>query len=368
MLSVKTIGPNKAITPELIEYVQREVAKYPKEQHQMAALEILLDLIPNDADFIQAFFKIRTKKDGIVPFRFNRAQNYLEDTVTRLKAEKKRILLIVLKYRQGGVSTWTQAHLLMNILRKKHSSALVIADSMDNSEWLFNIGKRMFESLPFLPPVKYSGRGEIILEDVLGSDYSVETAHNIHAGRAKTIHNLHASEVSFWNQPDLTMSGLSQAMADDPSYWIVFESTANGLGGYFYEKWKSSLAGENDFTPVFLPLHMSDEYRRSADSPEARAILAGYTDEEEKILLDQHKIDIEVLAWRRWAIQNKCDGNLDLFHQEYPMTWQESFLVSGRGAFPTQILEGMLLSAPQPIFEGDIDILRGGRHVAATER
>lgn len=42
--------------------------------------------------------------------------------------------------------------------------------------------------------------------------------------------------------------------------------------------------------------------------------------EEEAELIATFGVDAEQLTWRRWCVANNCGGNLDTFHQEYPMT------------------------------------------------
>ena len=44
------------------------------------------------------------------------------------------------------------------------------------------------------------------------------------------------------------------------------------------------------------------------------------------------------MAWRRWAIKNKCQGDGDLFKQEYPATPLEAFRHAGNPVFGAGIL------------------------------
>jgi hypothetical protein len=55
--------------------------------------------------------------------------------------------------------------------------------------------------------------------------------------------------------------------------------------------------------------------------------------EEELRIKEEYDLDNDQLEWRRWAIKNKCSGDLDQFHQEYPSCPEESFLSSGRPVF-----------------------------------
>lgn len=360
--------PDGSFNPEATRVISEEVATVSEKLKSTAALKILLHLIPDDRKFMEIFFRVRPKKGPIVSFRFNKAQEFVWSIIQDLQQKELEILLIILKYRQGGISTLIQACFMMKMLRNNYCSNLVVADKADNAEWIFQIGNRMYLSLPkeFQPLEKYRGRQEIILEEPIGSDYAIETAKNVNAGRSRTIHNMHLSEVAFWDQPDLTMSGLNQARVEDPNNWIVFESTANGMGGYFYEKWKDAKNGISNFVPIFLPWWMAEDYVRLERSPEYQELVSGGLDDEEEKLEKNFSVSLPALAWRRWAIKNKCDNNVDIFHQEYPSTDVEAFLTSGRTAFPVKDLEAMLQNAPTPLFSGELNIYNPNKRKAAS--
>ena len=50
-------------------------------------------------------------------------------------------------------------------------------------------------------------------------------------------------------------------------------------------------------------------------------------------------VDDDHLAWRRWAIRNLADSNIERFMQEYPSTPEEAFIASGTNVFPIQNLK-----------------------------
>ncbi|KKK57166.1 hypothetical protein LCGC14_3057220, partial [marine sediment metagenome] len=55
-------------------------------------------------------------------------------------------------------------------------------------------------------------------------------------------------------------------------------------------------------------------------------------------IMVKHSLAIEQLAWRKWAIKNKCQGDEDLFKQEYPATPLEAFRHAGNPVFGAGIL------------------------------
>ena len=45
---------------------------------------------------------------------------------------------------------------------------------------------------------------------------------------------------------------------------IILESTANGVGNYFYQQWRQAEAGMSPFQAIFVPWYWQDEYRKPA--------------------------------------------------------------------------------------------------------
>ena len=56
------------------------------------------------------------------------------------------------------------------------------------------------------------------------------------------------------------MTALLQCVPDEMNTFVCVESTANGVGGYFYDMWHDAVAGRNDFTPIFMGWFIEPEY------------------------------------------------------------------------------------------------------------
>ncbi len=78
------------------------------------------------------------------------------------------------------------------------------------------------------------------------SGYAVGTAGNKGAGRSQTIQLFHGSEVGFWPHAEDHARGVLNAISDEPGTEIILESTANGIGNYFYSMWCAAQAKAND--------------------------------------------------------------------------------------------------------------------------
>jgi hypothetical protein len=232
---------------------------------------------------------------------------------------------------------------------------MIIAHEDKATQNLFSMSKLFYEELPPLirPMKKYSNESALSFENPTNNDdekyanpglrskITVATAKNVQTARSNTIHNLHASEVAFWDNAEVLMTGLLQCIPDSPNTMVFLESTANGLGGWFYDFWKRAERGENDYIPIFLAWFDNPDYTRDFLSLKEREqfIEECKYDEEVMNLINIFDLTYEQLNWRRWCINNKCNGDIDMFHQEYPSTPEEAFIVSGRPVFPVNKLK-----------------------------
>ncbi len=105
---------------------------------------------------------------------------------------------------------------------------------------------------------------------------------------------------------------------------VILESTANGVGGVFYDYVMDADAGRGDFELVFIPWFWQNEYR--AEVPQDFT-----TDADERYLKQTYDLDDGQLQWRRQKIYELKSE--DKFKQEYPCNIQEAFLFSGRHVF-----------------------------------
>jgi hypothetical protein len=308
--------------------------------------------------YIPLFLKIRTKNAELVPFKLKPAQEKLLESVERDKRNNKPIRYIILKARQLGFSTMVEALIFNDETTNRLKNGMIVAHERPASNNLYQMYKTFYDNLPpdLTPMLKYSNAQEMLFEnptnDVeekrrnpgLQSKISVVSAENVDAGRSQTIHNLHASEVAFWRDAKTLMTGLLQAVPDSPNTMVFIESTANGVGGWFYDFWKDAEAGRNDFTPLFFPWFEEPGYVRPFASEEEkqdfiREVEQTYEKDGEIIhteeweLKEAHNLTWEQLNWRRYTIANKCFGDEEMFRQEYPSTPDEAFIASGRPKF-----------------------------------
>jgi hypothetical protein len=262
----------------------------------------------------------------------------------------KPVRIIILKARQMGFSTLTEAIFFKDTATKFNRRTGIITHLSTATSNLFNMSKLMLDNLPdeIRPSIKKSNAQELIFDNDTGtglkSKIKCMTAGTKGVGRSDTFDNLHLSELAFWEgDVTATLTGLFQAVPNLPDTTIIIESTANGFEK-FKELWDKAVNGESDYTPIFFAWHEMPEYTME---------YSGFTlTEEEKRLQEIYNLTLGQLEWRRWCIRNNCQGNVEQFRQEYPSCPDEAFISTGRCIFDKEKIIDRLRVIPKPIKVG----------------
>ena len=277
----------------------------------------------NTKAYIENYIKIRDKKNNIVSLVLNEPQLKYYNVIKEMYRKRKPIRIIILKARQMGFSTETEAIIFKNVVTHHNYNAGIVAHKEDSTTNLFNMSKRMLEYLPedIRPEQKKSNAKELVFNNDQGtgldSRIKCMTAGGKGIGRSDTFTALHLSELAFWEgDKKATMTGLLQAVPNTPDSMIIIESTANGYE-YFKEMWDRAVAGKSDFYPLFIGWNELKEYCMPYTGFDLT--------QEERELKEQYNLTLEQLTWRRWCIQNNCSGDINQFKQEYPICPEEAF-------------------------------------------
>lgn len=317
--------------------------------------------------------KIKDKHTRIIPFVPNKPQKILIDYVLRCIEEKRPVKAIILKARQMGLSTAVEAIIYWYTSTNKNINSVIIGHDDSSSKNLYMMFRRYYDNTNplFKPSIRYNTRTDLSFERFddtgkqvgLGSSIKTATAGNKAAGRSDTINLLHASELGEWENGEELVASLMETVPDEPVMekpsMMFLESTAKGRGTYFHKEFKAAMNGENNFTPFFFPWWILDTYERDSTWEDL-----GKLSEYEKFLVDliskghdvggQH-ITIEPesvprkIAFYRRKAKNFAATPEKLF-QEYPSTWQEAFISSGKNVFNALALQQMEEEA-QPVEE-----------------
>lgn len=304
----------------------------------------------NTKAYIENYIKIRDKKNNIVSLVLNEPQLKYYNVIKEMYRKRKPIRIIILKARQMGFSTETEAIIFKNVVTHHNYNAGIVAHKEDSTTNLFNMSKRMLEYLPedIRPEQKKSNAKELVFNNDQGtgldSRIKCMTAGGKGIGRSDTFTALHLSELAFWEgDKKNTMIGLLQAVPNTPDSMIIIESTANGYE-YFKEMWDRAVAGESDFYPLFIGWNELKEYRMPYTGFDLT--------QEERELKEQYNLTLEQLTWRRWCIKNNCSGDINQFKQEYPICPEEAFLSTGNCYFNKENIINRINTAPEPTVRG----------------
>jgi len=293
---------------------------------------------------------IKTKAGELIPFVLNPIQRRVLSEIKLLQAQGKPIRIRILKSRQMGVSTLIEALIYAYTSCRENVNSLILADDADGSNYLFGMSKLYHEQIAdkFKHELKHSNEKKIEF-DGRHSQILVDTADNLEAGRKYTFLYVHLSESAYFRDGKKLMDGLNQAVPELPNTMIIEETTANGVGGYFYEEWHKAKRGETDWVNIFLAWFDNPEYE-SPVQPDFQLT------PDEQLIKNKYNLSDTKMQWRRNCIKNKCSGSVDTFNQEYPATDVEAFLVSGRCRFNTDCLKNIQVNTiKKPLFIGNLE-------------
>lgn len=322
-----------------------------------------------------------------MPFGLNRAQQIFHEKVERLKAKYGKVRVVLLKARQWGGSTYIASRIFKKTTTAFNQHSKVVAHSAEMAMKLLQMYTRFYDMLPLelQPMKKYRSKQELSFENPtqnneerkkmpgLLSSIGVYSAETKGAGRGSTLRQLHLSEVSSWENPEKTALALLNTVpstgGDSEDTEIYIESTAMGVGDYFYKKYYSAKRQDfgEEFHAIFIPWYVHEAYTIQAPVSFERDL----NEDERKLLEEEHTeweyvnpetgrktLSLNQLYWRRITIATQCDHDEKMFRQEYPLTDEEAFIASGLAFFDAEDLQRrieVVQREVQPVFVGDLE-------------
>jgi hypothetical protein len=279
----------------------------------------------------KVLLRVRNRDGKIVGLEANRAQREFE----RRRGQQN----IVLKARQMGISTWVAGRFFLRTITRPGTLTMQVAHSREGAEQIFRIVHRFYDQLPEglrdgVLRVSRANVGQLVFPE-LDSEYRVESAADVNAGRGMTVQNLHCSEVARWNGDAAeTLASLRAALA--PGGELVMESTPNGAYGCFYDEWER--AAETGLVPHFFPWWMEPAYAGVPVSPEEWA-------DDEREMVEAHGLTSEQIGYRR-ALRSAFGR---VAAQEFAESPEGCFLASGNCLFDLEQIARRTKTVHDPV-------------------
>jgi len=327
----------------------------------------LADLIRIDPEvWFSTFGVIKDKRGKDIKPKPNTLQKRMFAHYRKCQVEGLPCKMIILKPRQKGASTCAQALTYHHMRKHENLSGSLMGDIAGTSDKVFEIYRRYAENDIF--PWDETGQnledGGSLADQIrlrTKSVYGKETAGSKNAGRSGTIQVGNMTEVAFWpmgGERDPALGYLQSLYDGDNVSLVVADSTPNGPAGWFYRTWVQ----ENEWAKIFAAWF---EFEDSEVPFKSEAQLKDFKDslsDDEKSEMDRFDVSWENMHWRRRVLQDKCNGDVSKFRQEYPSDPEECFLMSSRPRFHMECLNDMTKDAKAQTYQvGVMSVQEGNK-------
>ncbi len=363
------------------ERITREIKRWNKDPEKYIE-ENFAKLVEYDFPvFAGANIRISSKKGRSDTLVLNRAQRALWRIFLEDIAAGRPVRWFILKSRQLGCSTFMLALIYWLTSQRPNRNALV---ATHDSASVTNFNHRFRSIHASCHPMLQSPTSTNFREGVvfgnnsrgnnratgvgLDSHVIFATAARGELGRSYNFHYAFLSEFCLWPALSIDvgsqLAALSQTMPELPGTCLFIESTAKGEN----EATKFWHETENGFRKIFISWVADESYRRPARRPlgdlcasdEAGGKSTRYGNEREEARLIEDalrvwypdeiaaggdewiKAEVEArLNWRRYTIDKKCNGDVNIFRYEYPTIPQHALSSTSKQVFDQHSLELM---------------------------
>ena len=340
--------------------------------------------------YAYAYNEIKNKEGGkMIHFRLSYPQRYLLSILEELRLDGVPIRIILLKARQWGGSTLVQLYIAwIQLLHKESWYSVIVAQDGSTSRKIKAMYSKMLEKLPpwliGLPsdvqltftPYEGSQLDSIItygkgtnITTARDTVITVGTYNNPASGRGGDMSCVHYSEVGLWEdtdgkKPEDIIRSISSSLLMAPLTVEVIESTANGMGNFFYRAYQAAKQGKSNRRAVFIPWFKIEKYIRPIADKQAFAkwlFVNKDNDNPPEGCLDAGKY-----YWHLWTLGATMEAiNWYIFkrkdyidHQdmmaEFPSDDVEAFRNSGKNVFNAYHLDKLKETCREPLYVGEV--------------
>jgi hypothetical protein len=273
-------------------------------------------------------------------FKMNKLQNlFWKDRTNRD---------LIVKMRQGGVTTLSCLIGLDKALWEPGTHSAVMAHVKDNVKKFFRITKTAFRAFQkdwgqFYPVTNtVDNVSELHIKET-GSELIVCTE-----SKGLTLDFLHISEAAFVED-----SRISESVESVPlSCWVIMETTPDTAAGMFYDLWDLYHKGDvSMYKGHFFPWWT--QYPEEEDLGMLKPTKEFKVTDKEHGLTKQYDLQNEHILWRRLKI-SESGGDEGEFLRKYPEDPLTCFLSGSSSEFPPDVLGALWKNEKAPSFIGDL--------------
>lgn len=268
------------------------------------------------------YFQIKNKEGGKnIHFKLTYPQRYLLSILEGMRLDGVPIRIILLKARQWGGSTLVQLYIAwIQLFWKEGWYSVIVAQDASTSRKIKAMYSKMLEVLPpwligcpddvelAFTPYEGSQLDSIItygkgtnITTARDTVITIGTYNNPTSGRGGDMSCVHYSEVGLWEDtdgktPEDIIRSISSSLLLAPFTIEVIESTANGMGNFYYRAYQAAKKGDSNRKAVFVPWFFIERYTKPLAHPSQRE--------------SEANPDLEYLAkeqFARWLLS--CKGN-----------------------------------------------------------
>jgi hypothetical protein len=323
---------------------------------------------------------ITNKNGNLIPLCLNHGQRILLEEFESMRLNNLPIRAIILKARQWGASTFVQMYMnWIQIIHMRNWNSVICAHEQSAAITIRSMTDTAIREMPLINGKTFTIRPFQQTQTIKtiperGCRITIGTAQEPESVRSQSVMMAQFSEEAFYpatakNNPELIETSIIPSILPKPYTLIVRESTANGIGGYFYQQWIKAKNGETAYRPIFVPWYMIELYSRpfnngtyinengkpvivSDISKTELEFAKSMSQKELKLFQNHHDCTLENINWYREMLHNM--PSLSKMKQDFPCDDIEAFQDSGSPVFISEHIENLRDGCMTPIAIGTL--------------
>lgn len=271
------------------------------------------------------------------------------------------ICVVMHKARQLGATALSRILLCHRLTNYRHMRGMAASVDDDKIMELYDRDKLCIDNLPFylMPSVGYDVKAAHLYFDKLDSRILYQQSRQQSGlGQGRQFDIAHLTECAFWPYPNMIELDFFPTLPLGINTLCILESTASGLGGWWYEFTEDVRKGlHRRWRYIFAPWYIEPKKNRAF--PPTNWKPSDMTMKHAKKVYETSReytgrdvlLDLEQLYWyeteREAALRR---GKLNIFLTNYCATPEESFQHTGQSQFSVETLERIRLGTLVPQF------------------